>query len=538
MRNSQARIAQKNLQSQWCNRQFAMTIATAMIAMIAMGFSVTLSLAQGAAERVPAAQIDAAVEQLDDLASTILSETAIPGLAVAVVHQGKTLFAKGYGVREVGKTDPIEVDTVFQIASLSKSVSASVVAHQVGEGKLSWDDPVLQYLPWFQLQDPWITDHVTVGDLFAHRSGLPDHAGDDLEDLGFDRRTILERVKYLPLHSFRDIYAYTNYGLTAAAEAAAAASGTEWAGLSEAAIYEPLGMASTSSRFEDYMARDNRAVGHTFVDGAFKPIKQRMPDPQAPAGGVSSTVSDFSRWMIMILSQGEFEGKTIIDDEALLPAITPEIISRHPNTPIDLAGFYGYGVGVAIRPSGRTMLSHSGAFVLGAATNYMMLPSEELGIVVFTNAAPIGAAESLTAQFMDLVQYGEVKRDWLVGYQRLFAPLTAPIGEFVGQQPPANPEPSAELKMLEGSYGSQYFGAANLELQNGALVLALGPDRQTFELKHWNGSVFYFPVFNESMPSGSISALTFDMSDDGAAKSFTVEFLNEFKLGTFDRDEQ
>ncbi|MZR30240.1 serine hydrolase [Sneathiella litorea] len=516
-------------------KQLAIIAALAITITVATGSFSHPSQAQDATAPVPASQIMDAVEQLDELTQAIMAETKVPGLAVAVVHQGKTLFAKGYGVREIGKNDPIDPDTVFQIASLSKSVSASVVAHQVSKGTVSWDDPVQQYLPWFQLQDPWISRHVSIGDLFAHRSGLPDHAGDDLEDIGYDRRYILEQLRYIPLHSFRNTYAYTNFGLTTGAEAVAAASGMDWESLSKSAVYEPLGMTSTSSRFEDYMAEENRAVGHALIEGVFKPALQRLPDPQSPAGGVCSTINDFSRWMIMILSQGRFEGKVIIDEAALIPAITPESISRHPATSKDPAGFYGYGVGVNIRPSGQTMLSHSGAFILGSATNYMMLPSSELGIAVFTNGTPVGAAEALTAQFMDLVQYGEVQREWLAGYQKLFAPMNSPIGELTGQEPPETPEPSAELTLLEGLYNSDYFGMAKLEVKNESLVLILGPDKQEFILNHWDGEVFRFPVFNENMPFGSTSSLKFALREDGTAKSFTIEFLNEFGLAVFDR---
>lgn len=493
--------------------------------------------AQGTARPIPVEQIADAVGHLDNLVQTIMTETNIPGLAVAVVHQGKTLFAQGYGVRELGKPDLIDADTVFQIASLSKSVAASVVAHQVGKGVVSWDDPVRQHLPWFQLQDPWVSDHVSIGDFFAHRSGLPDHAGDDLDDLGYDRRYILERLHHLPLGSFRNSYAYTNFGLTAAAEAVAVASGMDWASLSENTIYAPLGMTSTNSRFEDFMGQENRAVGHTIADGQFKPLLQRMPDAQSPAGGVSSTVTDLSHWMIMMLSQGHFEGNVIIDESALIPALTPEVISQHSLSARDTPGFYGYGIGVGIRPSGRTMLSHSGAFLLGAGTNYMMLPSEELGIVVLTNGAPVGAAETLSAQFMDLAQYGEVQREWLTGYQAAFEPMAALLGALLGQERPADPEPSAELESLQGSYGSDYFGPSKIEIQDGALVLALGPAGQTFALKHWDREIFHFSILTENMPSGSISSLTFKMADDGRAKSFTVEFLNEFGLAVFNRQE-
>ena len=186
-------------------------------------------------------------------------------------------YAKGFGVRKFGESQPVDADTVFQIASLSKSLAATVVAHEVGAGIVRWDTPLVAHLPSFKLIDPWVTQHVTIADMFSHRSGLPEHAGDDLEDLGYDRRTVLERLRLLPLHSFRDIYAYTNFGLTAAAEGVAAASGKDWESLSEGVLYRPLGMTATSSRFADFDRRPNRAFGHVRVGEGFQPKYQRFP---------------------------------------------------------------------------------------------------------------------------------------------------------------------------------------------------------------------------------------------------------------------
>jgi len=130
---------------------------------------------------VPAAQIDTAIARLNDLARDMLDKTHIPGLAISVVRDGKTAYAAGFGVRRAGNTDAVDADTVFQLASLSKSVGATVVAHQVAAGAVRWDTPIVRHLRWFSLDDGWVTRHVTIADLYAHRSGLPDHAGDDLE---------------------------------------------------------------------------------------------------------------------------------------------------------------------------------------------------------------------------------------------------------------------------------------------------------------------------------------------------------------------
>jgi len=264
---------------------------------------------QATANVVPAAQIDAAIARLNDLAAEMLNKTHIPGLAISVARDGKTAYAAGFGVRRAGTTDAVDADTVFQLASLSKSVGATVVAHQVAAGVVRWDMPIVRSLRWFALDDEWVTRHVTIADMYAHRSGLPDHAGDDLEDLGYNQAQILYRLRYARLHSFRDEYAYTNFGLTAAAEAVAAASHTDWATLSQRTIYAPLGMTATSSLFQDFIKQPNHAVGHVLVGDSWQAKYQREPDAQSPAGGVSSSAHDMARWMAMVLQGGSFEGK-------------------------------------------------------------------------------------------------------------------------------------------------------------------------------------------------------------------------------------
>ena len=341
---------------------------------------------------IPPGQIELAIGQLDGLARTLLAETGIPGIAIAVVKEGKVAYAQGFGVRTAGQPAAVDADTVFQLASLSKPVSATVIASQIGAGKVTWDTPLVQHLPWFALRDPWVTRHLTVGDMYAHRSGLPDHAGDELEDLGYSRRQILERLRFLPTEGFRNHYAYTNFGLTAAAEAVAVAAGRDWEELTERALFSPLGMSSTSSRFADFARRDNRAVGHVKIDGVYQPRYQRLPDAQSAAGGISSSVNDMAKWMAMVLQNGTVDGREIVPAGALLPAVSPQVISGPPVTPSARAGFYGYGFGIGNQPSGRTMLSHSGAFLLGASTNFVLIPSANVGIVVLTNAAPVGAA--------------------------------------------------------------------------------------------------------------------------------------------------
>jgi CubicO group peptidase (beta-lactamase class C family) len=480
---------------------------------------------------IPPGQVDAAVGRLDALAADILARSGIPGMAVAVVTGGKTVYARGFGVRQAGDDKPVDVDTVFQLASLSKPVGATVVASQVSRGMVAWDTPVIEHLPWLALADDWVTRHVTIGDLYAHRSGLPDHAGDQLEDLGYERQDILERLRYAPLGPFRAQYAYTNFGVTLGAEAAAAAAHLDWATLSEHALYQPLGMTVTSSRFEDFMARDNRAAGHVLENGAYVAAHQRQPDAQSPAGGVSSSVSDMAKWLAMVLQNGQYEGKAVITADALLPALSAQMVASPPATPADRAGSYGYGFNVGVTAAGRTILSHSGAFLLGASTHFMMIPSADTGIVVLTNAAPTGAAEALGAEFADLVQVGQVTRDWYGGYSKLMAALETPFGSLVGQAPPANPAPAAALNAYVGSYENPYYGTARIERTADALVLHLGPNGSSYPLRHWDGNRFVFSLFGENAAPGSISALTFRPAPGSAFDTLQIEYFSEDQSG-------
>lgn len=460
---------------------------------------------------LPDDAVDKAVGELDRIADELLQTSGVPGLAVAVVHKGKTVYAKGFGVRDVRTEEPVDPDTVFQLASLSKPVSATVAARQVGERIIGWDTRIVDELPWFALFDPTVTGMLTVGDLFSHRSGLPDHAGDQLEDIGYDRRAVLDRLRQLPLKPFRISYAYTNFGLTAGAEAVAAAAGKPWEQLAQDSLFGPMGMTSTSYRFADYEARPNRAVGHIRVgEGDYQPLHVREPDAQAPAGGVSSSVNDMTRWMAMVLAEGKHGDGQLIDRQALLPALTPQIVSSPGSEPAMRSGFYGYGFNVGTTSAARTELSHSGAFELGAGTNVLMLPSAEVGIIALTNGTMSGVPEALTAQFADLVQFGEVREPWYELYSSQLLPMSDPVGSLVGVQQPADPAPAQPLPSYVGTYRNDFWGPAVVSERAGKLVLGLGPRGDTVDLVHWDGNVFTFTFVAENAPPGTISKATFD----------------------------
>ena len=320
---------------------------------------------------------------------------------------------------------------------------------------------------------------LTLRDLLCHRSGLPDHAGDLLEDLGYDRPEILHRLRYLNLgNRFRAQFAYTNFGFSEAAFAAARAAGKPWDELAAEMLYQPLEMNSTSSRYEDYESAKNRAFLHAAATASGSPKISAMPMPKSPAGGVSSNVKDVAKWIRLQLNDGIFNGKQLIAAEALGETHRPQIISHPPANPAsDRASFYGLGWNVNYDTHGRVRLNHSGGFELGAATVVHLIPSEHLGIVVLTNASPIGVPETIASTFCDLALDGKTERNWAETYKRGFEEMSKPLyGTAVDyHKPPEKPSPPLANTAYVGTYKNDYFGQIAITRNRSIVVALSGP---------------------------------------------------------------
>ncbi len=263
--------------------------------------------------------------ELDAYIERARSEWDVPGLAIAVVQDGKVVVAKGFGVRTLGKPEAVDEHTMFDLASLSKSFTAAAVATLVDEGKLRWDDPVRQHLPRFELADPYRTQNVTMRDLLAHRTGL--EAGNFVFLFtSYDTTEVIRRMRYLKERQpFRTGMLYSNLGYTAAGEAAAAAAGMSWSELVRTRLIEPLGMReSTVSVAHDLMP--NHADGHSWIGDKQVPIRSRKPMNILPAAGVNSTASDMAKWLLFQLGDGTWEGKRIISAAAMQEMHEPQVI--------------------------------------------------------------------------------------------------------------------------------------------------------------------------------------------------------------------
>jgi CubicO group peptidase (beta-lactamase class C family) len=487
-----------------------------------------------AAERTPISleQVEKAIRELELRAQKEIADNAVPGLGIAVVFEDKLVYAKGFGVKDTGTGELIDADTVFQLASVSKPIGSTVVAALVGEGKITWDSKISDLDPTFELLDPWVTRVITIRDFYCHRSGLPGHSGDLLEDLGFGREEILHRLRYQhPNTSFRSGYAYTNFGMTEAAVAAAKSTGMEWEVLMEEKLYKPLGMSSTSSRYADFVARPNKALGHVLVDGKWVQKYKRDPDTESPAGGVSSSVNDLAKWLRLQMAEGKFDGKEIVAKAPLAETHLPMMMTGL--SPLNLPQFYGLGWNVSYGEDGRHKISHSGAFGLGAGTNVNISLDDNLGVVILSNGSPTGVPEGLAAEFIDLALYGRTTQEWLTIYTGLIGQMNEAEKSTTYSHPPASPTPAGANSAYLGTYTNDFFGDIEVVEKDGGLAVVQGPQKMTFTMKHYDRDIFTYETEGES--ATGTSGLTFTIGADGKATQVVDDHLDIRGEGTLKR---
>jgi hypothetical protein len=311
-----------------------------------------------------------------------------------------------------------------------------------------------------------------------------------------------------------------------------------WEDLSAERLYRPLGMTSTSSRFADYAAAPNHARTHVLVDGRYEAKFTRDADAQSPAGGVSSNARDMAQWLRLHLGNGTVDGRQIVPGEALVETHRPQSIRGQADYPATgRASFYGLGWNVSYDDQGRLQLSHSGAFALGAGTAVYLIPAEEIGIVVLTNAQPRGTAEAVALSFLDLALYGALERDYVTLLAPFFAAIDeSPYGTTVDySKPPANPAASLPLSAYTGTYANDLYGPIEVAATDGGLVLRAGPNKTPFAMRHWDRDTFLFQPTGENAygPSG----MMFQIGPDGRATGVTIEYFDIHGQGTFARSQ-
>ena len=485
--------------------------------------------AQAQTDNVPLA-----LQQLPGIVENAMQRTGVPGLAVAVVHNDQVVYSQGFGVRNTTTNDPVTTDTVFQLASVSKPLGATVVAAAVGDKDLKWTDPITRFLPKFTLSNGYVTRNVTVADMYSHRSGLPGSVGNDLELFGFGRKAIIKRMRYEPLSPFRVSYSYSNFGMTVGGQAAAESADTTWPKLAQKKLFGPLGMDRTSYRYKDFTRQSNRASLHQKIDGQWDPAVTRDADAQAPAGGASSTVLDMAKWLRLQLANGVYNGERVVKEGPLQEARSIQIRNLPASDDATMVGGYALGLDTRSSVSGNVHWTHSGAFTAGAATTIMMIPALNTGIVVLSNTWPIGVPEAIAASYAEIVETGTMTKDWLSIIGPAFAPFTTPNNTVDGKPKPANPKPAATLTTYTGTYRNDYVGEVKIVKNGKKLTMRIGPDLETsVPLFHWTANKYGYTSID--MPKGFTGGAIFQKVKSGKAQKLYLDEVGP-DVGVLTRD--
>lgn len=478
---------------------------------------------------------------LDGQVAKAMQQFEVPGLALAVVKDGRVVFARGYGVRQLGNPAPVDANTLFQIASNTKAFTTAALSMLVDEGKLHWDDPVVKYLPWFQLSDPYVTRELTVRDLLTHRSGLGLGAGDLLwYHSGYSRDEILRRIRYARVAtSFRSAYAYDNVLYIAAGEIIPAITGTPWDRFIADRIFTPLGMTTARTSVSAFAPGVNYAAPHARIDGRVQVVPRDTADVTGPAGGIVASVTDLAKWMIVQLDSGRVGAQRIYSPArtrdmwsgvTILPIgdVPPALAAYRPN-------FNEYGLGWFLRDyRGRKIVTHTGGLA-GMTSRTLLVPSERLGIVLLTNAES-GIITALPWQVLDAM-LGAPRTDWstLLSAEEVKARAdAAEVERKASASRNAASRPSLPLARYAGRYTDQMFGDATITEEGGHLVLRFVPSPAfTGDLEHWQYDTFVAHWRTRGIPDAYV---TFALTPQGTIES--VKMLPVSPLADFSFDYQ
>ena len=376
------------------------------------------TMSDGAVGALPKAAGPMTPAQIDALARRALETFHVPGMAIGIVKDDQLIFARGYGVRTVGGQEPVDADTVFAIGSNTKAFTTAALAILVDEGKLHWEDKVIDLLPGFQLMDPWVTREFTVRDLLTHRSGLGLGAGDLLfvPSTDFTRAEVIHALRYLkPVTSFRSEFAYDNLLYMVAGELIPAVTGESWEHFVDSRLLAPMGMHGCASGPETLPAGAPLASPHGMVEGVVRVVQPLDLKVAAPAGAIHCSINGMSRWLRTQLAHGRMpEGGQLFSAQrqqemwspyTLIPVGGAHAAMTHTH-------FQTYGLGWGLQDYfGYQRISHNGG-VLGMVTHVSMIPELGLGVVVLTNQEDPGPLLTIADQILESYATSE-RHDWI-----------------------------------------------------------------------------------------------------------------------------
>jgi CubicO group peptidase (beta-lactamase class C family) len=484
-----------------------------------------------------------APDRLDALAERVRATFDVPGISLAIVKDDKVVVARGYGVRKLGAPEPVDAGTLFGIASNTKVFTATALGLLVEAGKVEWDAPVVRYLPWFQLSDPFVTRELTVRDLLVHRSGLGLGAGDLLwwPPSTYSRREIAERLRFLPLAtSFRSAYAYDNVLYLVAGQVIEAVSGLSWEDFVRTRILARVGMTTSSPRFETTTNGGNVASPHARVDERVRVVQPFASDNTNPAGGILSNATDMASWMRVLLRRGQLADGTRLFSERtwreLSTLVTPMPNPAPPEELAPLASFVsGYALGLNVREyRGHLVLTHTGGLP-GFVSRVLLVPDIGLGISVLTNQESGEAFNALAYSVLD--QYlGARGTDWVAQYQIVRGRSLARVAdaELQGAQARAAAStPSLPLASYAGTYRDSWYGDVQIDEAGGTLSIRFTKTPALVgTLEHWQHDTFVARWADRELRADAFVA--FALNPDGTIERARMEAVSPATDFSFD----
>lgn len=497
---------------------------------------------------IPVRAQQALPADMDDYVARVLKEFNVPGLALAVVKDGRLVIAKGYGVREMGKAVRVDEHTLFGIASNSKAFTAAALAMLVDEGKLSWDDPVIKHLHDFQMYDPYVTREMTVRDLLTHRSGMGLGAGDLMwwPPTDFTRAEIMRNIRFLkPVTSFRSRYAYDNVLYMVAGEVLRAVSGKTWDGFIKERIFAPLGMTRSNTSTNELRAGENVVSAHAMSEGKLTAIPFNNLDNIAAAGAINSNVAEMAKWLIAQLDNGKYRAAdgsekrlfSLRQNQEMWSAQT--ILPINQNPPPALAAlkpnFSAYGLGWGLQDyRGHKVVSHTGGLA-GMVSKVTLIPDLRLGIVVLTNQEEGGAFNAVSWRLVDHYLSAPVT-DWTNAYRDVRnAQLQSAAGAVKQQAAKRNSQskPSLAATGYVGVYRDAWYGDMTISSVSDKLTLRFNRTPLLVgELEHWQYDTFIVHWRERTLLADAY--LTFSLKPDGSIEQMKMAAVSPLTDFSFD----
>jgi len=470
---------------------------------------------------------------------TLRKETGVPGMAVAIVEDGKVTFSKGFGTKKLGSPDAVDADTIFPTGSTGKAFTVAALAVLVDQGRIDWDDKVIDRLPGFQMYDPWVTREMTIRDLLVHRSGLGLGAGDLMfvPRSNLSRAEAVKRLRYIkPATSFRSGFAYDNVLYMVAGQLIESVSGQTWEAFTADHVLKPAGMLHSAADDETRFANANRAYPHARMNSGLRGAgdqevldeKDDLARNAAPAGGLAVSANDMSRWLRIQLASGKLfdsDGRLFSEaahDQMWKPLVLQPINPRPESLKATQPMFDTYALGWDVRDyRGAKIVWHGGA-VFGFLTGVVLLPEKHVGFSIEINSEDGEIINGLIFELLDHY-LGAPANDWPAKF-RAFKQQRIAEGLKMFKATAAKPAkvgPSLTLDRYVGTYADPWYGNIEVSQVKGKLAIDFkSTPRMGGTLAHWQYDTFVTHFDDKSIEPAYVS---FGLDADGKVERVTMK---------------